>query len=249
MLEVLNVPLNNRRDVLELLERLIDSLRRHKLAIFVQSIQWLSIWIVIFLLIYGTGTLALKSITLSSTGPARSDLQADYGVWTVKLIPRIDPEIVEEIMRDRPQNPEIFMNPDAVNPDEDPFIIIQDQQGNGKPPILDTPLPTTVASEPRNTSTPEQSPTSTPIVTESPTPTPTTMPPISPTNTPEPTQAPTNTPVPQNPTSPPPPPTEQSLVTICHKPGEHNQKTMQMTEAVAQVHLAHGDYRGECTNP
>lgn len=249
MLEVLNVPLNNRRDVLELLERLIDSLRRHKLAIFVQSIQWLSIWIVIFLLIYGTGTLALKSITLSSTGPARSDLQADYGEWKVLFLHRVDPEIVEEIERDSSENPEVFMNPDAVNSDDEPFISIPGNKGEQEPPVSDSPLPTVAASEPRNTSTPEQSPTSTPIVTESPTPTPTTMPPISPTNTPEPTQAPTNTPVPQNPTSPPPPPTEQSLVTICHKPGEHNQKTMQMTEAVAQVHLAHGDYRGECTNP
>jgi hypothetical protein len=248
MLEVLNVPLNNRRDVLELLELLIDSLRRHKLAIFVQSIRWLSFWIVIFLLIYGTGTLALYGIALPSTGPARSDLQAGYGEWKVMVISRVDPEIIEEIKRDKLQNPEVFMNPEARNPDEDPFIIIQDQQGNGKPPILDTPLPTTVASEPTSTRSPQQSPPSTPIVTESPTPTPTTMPPISPTNTPVPTQSPTNTPVPQNPTSPPPP-TDQALVTICHKPGEHNQKTMQMTEAVAQVHLAHGDFRGECTSP
>jgi hypothetical protein len=164
------------------------------------------------------------------------------------VISRVDPEIIEEIKRDKLQNPEVFMNPEARNPDEDPFIIIQDQQGNGKPPILDTPLPTTVASEPTSTRSPQQSPPSTPIVTESPTPTPTTMPPISPTNTPVPTQSPTNTPVPQNPTSPPPP-TDQALVTICHKPGEHNQKTMQMTEAVAQVHLAHGDFRGECTSP
>ncbi len=246
MLEVLNVPLNNRRDVLELLELLIDSLRRHKFAIFVQSIRWLSFWIAIFLLIYGTGTLALYGIALPSTGPARSDLHADYGVWTVNLIPRIDPEIVEEIMRDRPQNPEIFMNPDAVNPDEDPFIIIQDQQGNGKPPILDTPLPTTVASEPTSTRSPEQSPPSTPIVTESPTPTPTTMPPISPTNTPVPTQSPSNTPGPPNPTSPPPP-TNQAMVTICHKPGESNERTIRVPQANVGDHLAHGDYLGECT--
>ena len=246
MLEVLNVPLNNRRDVLELLELLINSLRRHILAIFVQSIRWLSYWIVIFLLIYGTGTIALYGIALPSTGPARSDLHADYGAWTVNLIPRIDPEIVEEIMRDRPQNPEVFMNPEARNPDEDPFIIIQDQQGNGKPPILDTPLPTTVASEPTSTRSPEQSPPSTPIVTESPTPTPTTMPPISPTNTPVPTQSPTNTPVPQNPTSPPPP-TGQALVTICHKPGEYNERTIRVPQANVGDHLAHGDYLGECT--
>ncbi len=248
MLKVLDVTLNNRRDVLELLERLIDLLRRYKRTILLHSIQWLSIWIVIFLLIYGTGTLALYGIALPSTGPARSDLRADYGEWMVVVISRVDPEIIEEIKRDKPQNPDVFMNPEAVNPDEDPFIILQDQPGNGEPPILDTPQPATVASEPTNTKSPDQSPTSTPIVTESPTPTPTLMLTITPTNTPVPTQPPTNTPVPPNPTSPPPP-TEQSLVTLCHKPGEPNQKTLHVPPADVADHLAHGDYLGECANP
>ena len=245
MLKVLNVPLNNRRDVLELLERLTDPLRRHKSSIFSQSIQWLSIWIVIYLLIYGTGTLALNSITLPSTGPARSDLQVDYGEWMVMVIPRVDPEIVEEIERDSPENPEVFMNPDAVNSDDEPFISIPGNKGGQELPVSDSPLATVVVSEPMNTSTPEQSPTLTPIVTESPTPTPTTMPPISPTNSHEPTQSPSNTPVPPNPTSPPP--NDQALVTICHKPGEPNERTIRVPQTNVGDHLAHGDYLGECT--
>jgi hypothetical protein len=248
MLKVLNVPLNNRRDIRELLERLTDPLRRNKSSIAFQSTQWLSIWTVIFLLIHGTGTLALNSITLSSTGPARSDLQAEYGEWKVMVISSVDPEIVEEIKRDKPQNPEVFVTPEARNPDEGTFIIIQGQEGPHEPPILDAPLPTTIASEPTNTNAPEQSPTSTPIVTESPTLTPTTMPSISPTNTPLPTQSPTNTPVPPNPTSPPPP-TDQAIVMICHKPGEPNERTIRVPQANVGDHLAHGDHVGTCSNP
>ena len=99
---MLDVTLNNRRGLPELLERVLDQLRRGKRTIFLHSIQWLSIWIAIFLLISGTGSLALNGITLPSTGPARSDLQADYGEWMVMVIPRVDPEIIEEIKRDKP---------------------------------------------------------------------------------------------------------------------------------------------------
>ena len=56
------------------------------------------------------------------------------------------------------------MNPDAVNPDDDPFVTLQDQFGNDEPPTLDTSQPTTLASEPTNTRSPVRSPTSTPIV-------------------------------------------------------------------------------------
>ena len=248
MLKVLDATLVYPNDVRELLGRVLDQLRRSKRTIFQHSIQWLSIWIVIFLLIYGTGTLALYGISPPSTGPARSDLQADYGEWMVMVIPRVDPEIIVEIKRDKPQNPEVFMNPETVNLDEDPFIIIQGRPGNGEPPIIMTSLPTTVVSEPTSTRSPDQSPTSTPIVTESPTQMPTLVLTTTPTNTPVPTQSSTNTPVPPNPTSPPPP-TVQSMVTICHKPGEFNQRTLQVPPADVANHLAHGDYLGACTNP
>lgn len=248
MLKVLDVTLDYRKDVRELSDRVLDQLRRSKRTILLHSIQWISITTACFLLIYGIGTLALYNISLPSTGPARSDLQADYGEWTILAIPRIESEIIEEIKRDKPQNPEVFMNPDAVNPDEDPFIIIQDQQGNGDPPILDVPIPTTVASEPTSTRSPVQSPTPTPIETESPTPTPILILTIKPTNTPNPTQRPTNTPLPPNPTSPPPP-TDPFLVTICHKPGDRNEKTIRVPLADLANHFAHGDYIGECANP
>jgi len=238
MLKVMDVTLDYQKDVQELVQRVFDQLRRGKRTIFQHIIQWLSIWIAIFLLIYCTGTFALYGITPPSTGPASSDLQADYGEWMVMVIPRVDPEIIEEIKKDQPQNPEVFMDPEAVNPDEDPFIIIQGQPGNGEPPILDTPLPTTVASEPTSTRSPDQSPTPTPTLVLT----------TTPTNTPVPTQPPTNTPVPPNPTSPPPP-TDQSLVTLCHKPGEPNQRTLHVPPVDVADHLAHGDYLGACPNP
>jgi hypothetical protein len=94
MLKVIDVTLDYQKDVQELLGRVVDQLRRSKRTIFQHIIQWLSIWIVILLLIYGTGTLALYGITPPSTGPARSDLQVDYGEWMVMVIPRVDPEII-----------------------------------------------------------------------------------------------------------------------------------------------------------
>jgi hypothetical protein len=247
MLKVLDATLDYKNDVQEFLQRFFDQIRRSKQSIILHTIQWTSIAIVCFLLVYSTGTLALFTITPYSTGPAHSDLQADYGEWPVALVARVDPDIVEEIKRDNPQNPEVFLSPQEMDPYEDPFIIIKDNPGNEEPPILDTPQPTPVASEPTNTKTPDQSPTSTPIMTESPTPTPTLVLTTA-TITPAPTQAPTNTPIPPNPTSPPPP-TDQSLVTICHKPGEANERTIQVPQANIANHLAHGDYIGECGIP
>lgn len=248
MLKVIDVTLDYKNEVGELIERRLEQLRRSKRTIHLHGIQWISITTVCFLLIYGTGTLALNSITPPSTGPARSDLQADYGEWMVQIIPRVDPEIVEEIKRDNPNNSEVFKDPEEMDPYKDPFIIIQGQEDKDEPPILDPHQPTAIASEPTNTRTPEQSPTATPIGLESPTPTPTTMPTISPTNTPIPTQPATYTPVPPNPTSPPPP-TDQSLVAICHKPGDSNQRTLHVPPSDVADHIAHGDYLGECTNP
>jgi hypothetical protein len=248
MLKVLDATLDYKKDVRELLQRFLDQLRRSKRSILSHFIQWTSITTVCFLLVYSTGTLALYTITPYRSKPAHSDLQTDYGEWVVVFVPRVDPDIVQEIKMDNPQNPEVFKNPEEMDPYEDPFIIIQGQPGNEQPPILDTPQPPRDALEPTNTRSPDRAPTSTPIVTESPTPTPTLILTVTPTNTPAPTQAPTNTPVPPTPTSPPPP-TDQSLVTICHKPGEPNEITLQVPQASVANHLTHGDYIGGCAIP
>lgn len=238
MLKVIDVTIDYKNEGRELIERLIGQLRHSKRTIFQQSIQWISITTVCFLLIYASGTLALYTLTPPRTEPALSDLHADYGEWTVVLVSRVDPDIVEEIKRDNPQNPEVFTNPKEIDPNDDPFIITQGKEGNEEPPILDIPQPTPTASEPTSTRSPDRSPT----------PTPTLILTITPTNTPAPTQSPTNTPVLPNPTSPPPP-TDQALVTLCHKPGEPNQKTLHVPPADVADHLAHGDYLGECIIP
>ncbi len=41
----------------------------------------------------------------------------------VTVIPGVDPEIIEEIKLDTQQNPEVFLNPEVVNPYKDPFVI------------------------------------------------------------------------------------------------------------------------------
>jgi len=206
MLKVIDFTLDYKKDIHQLSERLLDQLRRSKRTILLQTIQWTGITTVCFLLIYGTGALALYNITFPRTGPANSDLEANYGEWTAMVIPPVDPEIIAEIKKDKPQNPKVFMNPEAVNPDEDPFIINRSQPGTQEPPINNTSITVPVASEPENTRPPDQSPTSTPIMT------------IAPTSSPTPTLLPTSTSAPPTPTSPPTntsaPPTATQTLTL-----------------------------------
>jgi len=203
MFTVLDVTISNRRDVLELFERLLDLLHLHKLTILRQCTRWIILTVFIFFLIYGVGTLALYNITPPNPYPAYSDLEANYGEWTAMVIPPINPEIIDEIKKDKPQNPKIFMNPDAVNPDEDPFIIIQDRSVNNELPILDTPIPTNVASEPTSSSSLGHSPTLTPVASLTPTSTPALILTITQTSTPPLSQSPTYTADPPTQTLPP----------------------------------------------
>ena len=204
MFKVLDATLDYPKDFRELLERVVDQLRHSKRTIIRQSIQWFSITTVCFIFIYSIATLALYTLTSYITLPAHSDLHADYGEWMVMTIPRVDPEIIEEIKRDNHQNPEVYMNPEEIVPYEDPFIIMQNQPRNEEPPISNSSQPTTVASEPTNTRSPDRSPTSTPNVaktaTSSPTPTPSQTDPPAPLTS---TSQPTNTSVPPTPTPQP----------------------------------------------
>jgi hypothetical protein len=217
------------------------------MQILVNSVQWISITLICFLLIYGAGTFGLYGSIATSNSPTRSKLTADYGEWAGTSIPRLKSGIVDEIMRDNPQNPEAFLKPLMRQVNQYPIAIVQDYSGDDEPPKLESLLITPISTEPTSTTSPDPSPTSElPVVTQTPQPTPTLSVSIEPTNTP--TNSPSQTQLPTN-TPAPPPPTVEVLVAICHKPGEHNQKTMYLPEADIADHLAHGDYLGECTNP
>jgi hypothetical protein len=73
-------------------------------------------------------------------------------------------------------------------------------------------------------------------------------PPPSP--TPKPTKSPTKTPVPAAPAKPAPkskPADNSGTITICHRPnGKSKGKTLTLSAAAAQSHLAHGDTLGPC---
>ena len=108
MIKEVNVTVYKVKNILEVFERLIDLIRRQKRNILLHCIQWSSITAISFLLVNGSATLALVNISTPNSGPARSRFPADYGEWALSLVPRVDPDIVEEIKRDNPQNPEVF---------------------------------------------------------------------------------------------------------------------------------------------
>ena len=203
MLKVLDANLSYPKDFRQLLQRLFERLLLNKGTIFAHSVLWISISVFIFLLIFAAGTLGLNSIKYQDTGSVESGISADYGEWLVLDISPIDPEIILDIKRDNPQNPEVFKNPEVINSDEDPFIITQDQSENNEAPILGKPISATVYPESTSSGPQGHSPTLTPVVSLTPTPTATLILTVTPTNTPLPTHSPTNTPVPPTPTSPP----------------------------------------------
>lgn len=244
----------------KIFERQLDQLLCYKKRILGNSIQWISITLESFGLIYGAGSFGLYGNNAISDSPIRSKLAADYGEWAWTSIPRIKSGIVDEIMRDIPHNPEAFLIPLMRQVNEYPIVIVQDHSGDDEPPKMEALLITPISTEPTSSPSPDPSPTSEPpVVTQTPQPTPTLSIRIEPTNTPtnsppqtqSPTNAPDLPPPTQSPTNTPaaPSPTVESLMTICHKPGKHNQKTMYLPEAEIANHLAHGDYLGGCTNP
>jgi hypothetical protein len=246
MFKVIDITLDYQHDVRKPLHQFFKQLRRSKRTIFLRCSIWIGIAITNFLLIYSCGTLGLHNIPTTSSGQARSNLRADYGEWTIAFIPGFVSDIIEDIKLDNTQSPEVFKDPEVIDPYEGPFVN-QGQVGNEEPPIIVTHQPTPTAPEPMNTRLPNRSPTTTQIVLETVTPTLTLMPPVSPTYTPAPMNTPANTPVPTNPTSPPSS-TNQPLVTICHKPGGINEKTIRVPQSNLSDHITHGDYIGECAN-
>jgi len=123
MFTVLDTTLSSRKDIQKILGRQLDQLLWNKRRILVNGIQWISITIISFLLVYGAGTFGLNGNPATSDSPIRSKLTADYGQWAGTSIPRLKSGIVDEIMRDNPQNPETFLKPLMRQVDEESTAI------------------------------------------------------------------------------------------------------------------------------
>ena len=66
------------------------------------------------LVLFVGGSLAAKSPLPTAEADVRSQLQADYRPWPFAVIRPVDPEIVEEIQRDREQFPEAFETQEPI---------------------------------------------------------------------------------------------------------------------------------------
>ena len=87
--------------------------------------RWLLIVPLILQLLFGCGSLALLE-TRAAEADTRSQLQADYSQWPFMVIQPINPEIVEEVKRDK----ERYEDPEEEEPEVVPG------------PFWNTPTPT-----------------------------------------------------------------------------------------------------------
>jgi hypothetical protein len=221
MLKIVDITVNYQNKFLELFNQVKTRfLRRCTRMAILYSVQWISVMIVSFLLIYSAGSLALYIPFSYASGPTRSDIHAKYGEWAISHISRVGPDIIEEIKRDNPQNSIVHTDPIEDSPYRDPFVIGQVGSGNIEPPIIDTDPPGIVVSKPTNTKLPDLPRTMTPVVTDPQKSQPT----LSPSQTTSPTQViyPTNTPYSPTATLPPTntsiPPSPTSLHTSTSAP-------------------------------
>ena len=145
--------------------------------------RWLLIVPLILVLIFGCGSLALLE-SRPAFADTRSQLWADYSQWPFMVIQPINPEIVEEIKRDR----ERYEDP---APDEPEPVIVPG-------PFWSTPTPTATPEATPTISMPTNTATETPTPINTPTDTPTKTPTETSTETPTVTETPT-------PSGPPPP--------------------------------------------
>jgi hypothetical protein len=180
-------------------------------------IRWLFLIPLILLLLFCCGQLALFGITPPVSADTGSNLEADYSVWSFSVIPRVLPEIINEIREDREGELDEVIIPGRVWPllpaptTEEPTPT---STSSPKPPDP-TRTATSVPDRPTATDTIPPTPTSSPTISPSPTspwvwipsstPTETPLPPTrTPTNipsdtatiTPEPTDTPTDIPIP-----------------------------------------------------
>ncbi len=201
---------------------------------------WLCLVLIVQVLIYGAAELALFGMGMPSQ-PTHSRLEANYGEWAFAEIRRVKPEILDEIQKDRPD----ALADLPVQESGSGGIYGSKQEPKGASSqsastILPTPTAAAAVSPSPTSMTKSSTPDVTPILTITPTLTPT----FTPTSTH--TSVPTSTTQPAATSMPPdPPPAQESIASVCHKPGE-KQRTLNVPESDLTSHLGHGDYLGAC---
>ncbi|MCH8093642.1 MAG: hypothetical protein IH953_03525, partial [Chloroflexi bacterium] len=151
-------------------------------------LRWLLLIPLILLLLFGCGTLGMFGLS-SAQADTRSELEADYSLWSYTVFKPVNIEIIEEIQADAILYPATFSEPVA------PIILPADFWFTPAP----TPTPTvTTTGTPSATTTPSPTPTGGTL-----TPTPTSTSSATPTESS--TASPTATFTPSGPPSPIPP--------------------------------------------
>lgn len=201
---------------------------------------WLRLVLIVQVLIYGSAELALFGMEMPSQ-PTRSRLEARYGEWAFIEIRRVKPEILDEIEKDRPD--ELADLPVQESGSGGIFGSKQEPKGDSSQSastILSTPTAAEAVSSSLTSMTKSSALDVTLILTITPTLTPTFTPTSTHTAVPTSTTQPTATSMP-----PDPPPAQESIASVCHKPGE-KQRTLNVPESDLTSHLGHGDKLGAC---
>jgi hypothetical protein len=162
--------------------------------------KWLLIIPVVMLLLFSCGQIGILTSRKIAKANTQTNMEADYGPWSYVLVYSLKPEIIEEIIRDKP---------------------MEDGEGGTIPGTSEGDM-SWVDTNPNATSIPDLNPTSIPTALRDHQPTPSDTPQQTPSPLPTqitaiPTTAPTNTLV-DNPPTPTQPPTEIPPLTATPSP-------------------------------
>jgi hypothetical protein len=154
--------------------------------------QWLLIFPIVMLVLFACGQIGILTSHKIAESNTLTNMEADYGPWSYVLIHSLKPEIIDEIIRDKPKE------------DGEGGAILSTSEGHVS----------WVDSTPNTSTTPSLSPTITPTIPKTNLPSPSDTPQISP--SPLPTQIQTQ--ITATSSSVPPTPTANNSPTATHPP-------------------------------
>jgi hypothetical protein len=131
--------------------------------------QWLMIIPFVMLILFSCGQIGILTSRKIAEANTQSNMEADYGPWSYVLIHSVKPEIIEEIVRDRPPDegeggsiPYRSENEGVwINPPTNPTIIVDILPSNTVPPASPDSYPSTPSNTPNQGRPPTQTPTAT----------------------------------------------------------------------------------------